>query len=207
MPSRLIVFVLLCVFVTGAAAGEARKRLDHFFNAVISLDGRFSQEVLDEKGKTIQSASGTLKLLRPGRFRWDYQEPFKQLIIADGQFLWVYDSELEQATVKSIDQALGTAPIMLLSEIRSPDDDFIVLEESASEGLEWVTLQPKIVDTDFVNIRFGMDKHGIRRMILHDQFGQRTIIRFDKLKFNADIPPSAFRFEVPPGVDVIRAAE
>lgn len=207
MPNRLIVFVLLCACATGAVAGEARKRLDHFFNAVISLDGKFSQKVLDEKGKTIQSASGTLKLLRPGRFRWDYQEPFKQLIIADGQFLWVYDSELEQATVKSIDQALGTAPIMLLSEIRSPDDDFIVIEESASEGLEWVTLQPKIIDTDFVNIRFGMDKHGIRRMILHDQFGQSTIIRFSKLKFNSDIPPSAFRFEVPPGVDVIRAAE
>lgn len=203
-------FIIVCLLMAplaNAFASEARDRLDHFFNKIVSLDGLFTQEVLDEQGHQVQMASGSIKLLRPGRFVWDYEKPFKQLIIADGQFLWIYDSELEQATVKSIDKALGTAPIMLLSEIRSVDEDFIVIEEPPADGLEWVELQPKVKDTDFLRIRFGLNKEGIARMVLFDQFGQRTIIRFEKMKFNTTLAPSAFRFKVPPGVDVIRASD
>lgn len=196
--------VLLLLFVSpGPQAGEARDRLDAFFSDVVTLDARFAQTVIDDLGEVIQESSGTVQLLRPGRFRWDYETPFKQLIVADGQYLWVYDSELAQATVRELGNALGAAPIMLLSQRRSVEADFVVLEEVAREGLEWVELQPKVRDTDFVRIRIGLDAEGIRQMDLTDQFGQRTIIRFEDLSLNVDIPASRFRFEVPPGVDVI----
>ena len=200
---RLITVLILVLALTPAHAKEARKRLDSFFTNVVTLDGRFSQVVVDERGEVIQESSGKVKLLRPGRFRWDYEKPFKQLIVSDGQYLWIYDSELAQATVKELGEALGTAPIMLLSEPRSLEEDFIMYDGGPAEGLEWVELQPKVADTDFKRIRFGLDQRGVQRMVLFDQFGQQTIIRFQGVKFNTEIPASAFRFDVPPGVDVI----
>lgn len=200
---RILIVFLLLGGSTALWAGEARDRLDSFFSDVVTLDARFVQEVIDDTGQVIQTSSGTVQLLRPGRFRWDYATPFRQLIVADGQYLWVYDSELEQATVREMGTALGAAPIMLLSQPRSVDEDFVVLEEVASGGLEWVELQPKVRDTDFIQIRIGLDAQGIREMELTDQFDQRTVIRFEELALNIDIPASRFRFDVPPGVDVI----
>lgn len=202
---RTLLVLLLLLASAPAPAGEARDRLDHFFATVVTLKARFEQSVIDEQGQLIQDSAGEVMLLRPGRFRWDYERPFKQLIVADGQFLWVYDSELAQATVKPLGNALGAAPIMLLSEPRPLTEDFIVLEEGSEGAVQWVELKPKLQDTDFVRIRIGLDEAGIREMRLWDQFGQQTAIRFRDLELNIEIPPSRFRFDVPPGVDVIRA--
>jgi outer membrane lipoprotein carrier protein len=200
---RIVVLLLALGLAADLAAGEARDRLDAFFSDVVTLDARFAQQVIDDTGQIVQESSGTVQLLRPGRVRWDYETPFKQLIVADGQYLWVYDSELAQATVRELGTALGAAPIMLLSQRRSIDEDFVVLEEVAAEGLEWVELKPKVRDTDFLQVRIGMDPEGIRAMELTDQFEQRTVIRFEDVSINGDIPASRFRFDVPPGVDVI----
>lgn len=203
--------VSTCVCVVGlslcslqfAHAGQARDRLDRFLSDVKSLSGRFEQEVFDEQGKRFQHASGTLKLARPGRFRWEYQLPSQQLILADGQRLWIFDPELDQATVKPVDEALGAAPIMLLTQSRSLDQDFEIRGAATRAGLDWVELIPKVKDTEFHRIELGLDDHGVRQMDLHDQFGQETVIRFEDVQTNVELPESDFRFEVPPGVDVI----
>lgn len=202
---RTFLVLLLLLLSAPAPAGEARDRLDRFFATVVTLKARFEQTVTDEQGQVVQESAGEVMLLRPGRFRWDYERPFKQLIVADGQFLWVYDSELAQATVKPLGNALGAAPIMLLSEPRPLTEDFIVLQESSDGVLQWVELKPKLQDTDFVRILIGLDGAGIREMRLWDQFNQQTKIRFHDLELNIEIPPSRFRFDLPPGVDVIRA--
>lgn len=197
--------VLCCLLLVGSPlmAGEARDRLDRFFAEVETLKADFSQTVSDENGQVIQESAGTVLLLRPGRFRWNYEKPFKQLIVADGQFLWTYDAELAQATVKPLAEALGASPIMLLAEPRPLTEDFVVVGEREERGLQWVDLTPKVHDTDFDRIRIGLDARGIREMHLSDHFGQQTVIVFDDLELNGQIPASRFRFTVPAGVDVI----
>jgi len=197
--------LLLLVAVQAAWAGRGEERLDFFFQNVVTLKGSFTQTVTDEEGAVVQEAAGSMKLLRPGRFRWDYETPFNQVIVADGQFVWIYDKELAQASVRKMGQALGSTPIMLLSENRPLDEDFTIIEETSDGDMDWVEIVPKMKDTDFRRIRFGLDSEGLKRMVLHDQFGQRTVIRFSNMAVNQQIPASAFRFEVPPGVDVIRA--
>ena len=185
---------------------EATKaRLNEFFTQTQTIRGEFVQRVVDTEGQLVQESNGTVELLRPGRFRWEYLSPFSQLIVADGQYLWIYDKELEQATVRLIDKVFGNAPIMLLSETRAVDEDFIVEGAEVQGDLVWLTLRPIVEDTDFNRIMFGLDDTGLKRLVLNDQFGQRTIIKFENLIFNDKIPPSTFRFEVPPGVDVIGA--
>lgn len=198
--------VLLVLFVLpgvpfGGAWGDTR--LDHFFNDVNTLKATFSQEVRDEKGKLLQKSSGDVVLMRPGRFRWEYREPFPQLILADGDRLWLYDEELEQVTVKPQDEALGAAPIALLDQRGTLEEQFRISSAGQRDGLEWVVMVPKVQDTEFLRVEFGLDDAGIRRMKLLDQFGQTTAIEFSDLRTNSPLSRSMFRFDVPEGVDVI----
>jgi outer membrane lipoprotein carrier protein len=202
--------VILCTLhlVLGCAhAEQARARLNQFFTEVTSLEATFKQEVFDEKGQSIQKSSGTIRLLRPGRFRWEYIEPSPQIILADGRNLWIYDIELEQATVKPLREALGAAPIMLLSEKRPLEEDFIINKFTQGENLDWVEAVPKKPDMEFQRIEFGLKGREVRQLVLHDQFGQKTVIRFANMKTNLNLEPYEFRLELPPGVDVIGVAQ
>ena len=204
----LVVAVCLSLFtVKGVLADQAQVRLDRFFTNVTTLEGRFFQEVFDEEGRSFQQSSGSVKLARPGRFRWEYETPYPQLILADGKDLWIYDEDLAQATVKPLEEALGTAPIMLLTHLRPLNEEFVIRDSSRRQGLDWVKLVPKVKDTEFQQIELGLDKKTIRQMELHDQFGQKTVIRFEGVETNGPIPQSVFDFNVPPGVDVIGGAE
>lgn len=187
----------------GLAAESGLQRLQAFSGEMHSLRANFIQTLFDANGRQIRESGGTLVLRRPGQFRWDYEHPFAQQIIADGEKLWVYDAELEQVTVRPQDGALGQAPIMLLSEARPLDADFETRDLGAREGLEWVELKPRVQDTDFRVIYLGLDEQGLKVMELRDHFEQVTQIRLDQVRYNAATDPAEFAFEPPPGVDVI----
>ena len=161
------------------------------------------QSLFDAAGEVVQESRGTMVLQRPGRFRWDYSQPYEQHIVADGQKLWIYDTELQQVTVKGLDNALGNAPINLLSQRRPLTEDFLVRELPSHDGLQWVELEPRIKDTDFTSITLGMDVEGMKVMELRDSFGQRTQIRFMDIQLNAATDPGMFDFQPPAGVDVV----
>lgn len=202
-----LVFILLLHSSFLVHADEASERLRAFFTEVTTLDARFYQEVFDENGTSVQKSSGIIKLSRPGRFRWEYDWPSPQLILADGQRLWIYDEELAQATVKPIAQALGAAPIVLLTEFRPLQEEFQIKALTQQDGLAWLALLPKVQDTEFNRIEIGMEGKLVRRMALYDQFGQKTVIRFEDMKTNLSLSPADFRFDVPEGVDVIGEVE
>ena len=201
----VLMFLISCSLLV--QANEARDRLNAFFTEIKTLDARFYQEVFDENGQSVQKSSGTIKLSRPGKFSWKYDRPSPQLILADGQRLWIYDEELAQATVKPMQDALGAAPIVLLTELRPLQEEFQINELTRQNGLTWLALLPKVQDTEFNRIEIGMQGELVRQMDLHDQFGQKTVIRFEDMKTNLALSPSDFRFDVPEGVDVIGKVE
>ena len=178
-------------------------RLQHFFDHLEGLKADFSQTVIDAHSVTLQNASGTLELLRPGRFRWDYEEPYKQLIVADGKKVSIYDPDLDQVTVKLLDQTIGNMPALLLSNDQPLEDSFNVTDLGVKDGLEWLVLDPKARDTSFEKIRLAFNDQTLHTMELVDSFGQTTQLVFSKLQRNPDIDPAIFHFTPPPGVDVI----
>ena len=194
--------LLFCAGATQAQAG-GRERLDAFFKDVQSLRGEFSQTVLDPRMKVSEQAQGTLALQRPGKFRWDYKAPYHQLIVANGDKVWIYDMELEQVTVKAIGDAMGNTPAQLLSSGDSLEKSFTVIEQGKSGDLEWVELIPKQKDTSFEKVRLGFDQRDLRSMELIDNFGQTTRLQFSQLERNPKLVPSLFDFKPPPGVDVV----
>jgi len=194
--------IALLMFATQALAGDAGERLNAALKNMDNLTTEFKQTLLDEDKKVVQQSRGTLALQRPGKFAWIYSEPFEQRIIADGSELWIYDVELDQVTVKPMDQGLSNAPIMILMKQTDINEQFEVNEVGQRKFLYWVELLPHADDLEYTQIYIGIEDGQVRAMELQDQFGQSTQIVFDNLRVGVVHNPAVFKFEPPPGVDV-----
>lgn len=204
MFAKVLLTLCATALTTTAWADGGRQRLNEFFSNVDTMQAAFTQQVVDDKGKTRQSSSGNVYLLRPGKFRWEYAAPDKHQIVADGKNVWVYDVELDQVTVKPMKTALSSAPIGLLTQKQNVEKQFAV-EEMEAEGsnLEWFRLTPHKKDSDFTSMDLGVDANGVAEMILNDKFNQMTYIKFQGLRTNINLGADKFKFTPPAGVDVI----
>lgn len=202
MVKRLCMAVL-CLAVFDAHAGAIEK-LKTFIAETRSAQATFTQEVRDKSGKRIQSASGTMQFVRPGKFRWEYRKPYEQLIVGDGKKFWMYDVDLNQVTVKKLDAALGSSPAALLSGRNEIEHDFTLQDIGARDGLEWLQATPKSAETTFEKILMAFNaKAELVVMELHDTFGHHTVLRFTDLKNNPALPAQRFQFVPPKGADVL----
>jgi outer membrane lipoprotein carrier protein len=190
-----------------AQGGDAVGRIDAYLATVNTLSADFSQVVRNRDGQIVDRASGKLSLSRPDRFRWDYQKPYLQTIVADGKQLWLYDSDLEQVTVRALEQGLGSTPAMLLSGSGKVGDAFASAAVQRQGDWTWYRLAPKQQGSDFEQVSLAFDRKGeLAAMELRDKLGQTTVIEFGALRRNVALDQRLFRFEPPPGADVIGRA-
>jgi len=174
-----------------------------FNSATKTATANFSQQVMDRQGKVVERASGTFAFARPGKFRWTYDKPNKQVLVGDGSKLWIYDPDLNQVTVKRIDAAISSTPAALLAGKDDITALFTLRDAGAADGLEWVEATPKAQDTGFERVRLGLKGRTLEAMELRDQLGGRTLLHFSDLKANVAVPADAFRFTPPKGADVL----
>jgi chaperone LolA len=194
--------LLLCSVPTAHAA--ATDKLKSFIASTHSAQANFTQEVQDKNGKRIQSASGTMQFVRPGKFRWEYRKPYEQLIVGDGKKFWMYDVDLDQVTVKKLDAALGSSPAALLSGSNEIERGFVLKNIEARDGLEWLQAVPRSAESSFEKILIAFNaKSELVVMELHDAFGHHTVLRFTELKRNPSLSSERFRFVPPKGADVL----
>lgn len=200
---RVFLFSFLVFFMQTAQAA-ATEKLKAFVVATHSAQASFTQEVINNKGKRIQSASGTMQFVRPGKFRWVYQKPYEQIIVGDGKKFWMYDVDLNQVTVKKLDAALGGSPAALLSGSNEIERDFALKDKGEKDGLDWLEAKPKSAESNFskVLMAFNSDSE-LMAMELFDAFGSRTVLRFSALKKNPALSPQLFNFVPPKGADVL----
>lgn len=203
MRNLFIASLLILIAHSGSAQAAATDRLRDFLGRVQSLETHFEQTLYDEKGTSLETSRGRFYLQRPGRFRWNYSEPYVQEIVADGKQVWIYDNELEQVTVRRLDDALGSTPALLLSSEEPVEKNFTLRDMGARDGLDWVELIPIATEASFTAVRLGFSGQDLERMDLVDGFGQTTELRFSGAVHNPRLDPALFRFTVPKGVDVI----
>ncbi|MCU0842304.1 MAG: outer membrane lipoprotein chaperone LolA [Thiobacillaceae bacterium] len=194
--------MLIVVNVTCAYAG-AEAQLREFISGTRSLSARFEQQVYDRAGRKIQDSAGSMQFSRPGKFRWVYEKPYKQLVVGDGSKLWIHDQDLEQVTVRKLDQAIGESPAALLAGSNDIEKFFVLKEGGSQDGLEWLEATPRSREGSFELVRMGFKNNDVRAMVIRDNFGQTTRLRFTGLKKNPSLAGDAFRFTPPKGVDVI----
>lgn len=179
------------------------QRLTGLLQQAETLTGRFSQLSLDGSGTQLQETSGELALQRPGQFRWHTDEPMEQLLVSDGKTVWLYDPDLEQVTIQTLDQRLTHTPALLLSgDVSSISENFEVSHKEAGEVVDF-TLRPKAKDTLFDNLRLSFRGGVINDMQMIDSVGQRTNILFNGVRVNEPLAAGLFTFEIPEGTDVI----
>lgn len=197
----LAVAALPAVAQTSNAAALAR--VETALAGLSSVQSAFTQQLLDAKGAVRERAAGRLYLKRPGRFRWEYDEPAGQLVVGDGRNLWLYDAELEQVTVRPVGVALAATPALLLSGQARVSEAFTAQAAPPADGLDWVTLEPKVAEADFRSVRLGFRGPALARLEFRDRLGQTTRIDLVRIERNAQLDDSLFRFERPPGVDLV----
>ena len=178
-------------------------RLAEFIASTQTATGEFDQKVIDRNKKVVQESHGTLAFSRPGKFRWTYAKPYPQVLVGDGSKVWVYDEDLNQVTVKKLDQALGSTPAALLAGNNEAVKAFKLTDKGSKDGLEWLDATPRNPDSNFSRISMGFGFSGIEAMELVDSFGQTTLLKFSAFHRNPQIDPATFRFTPPKGADVL----
>jgi outer membrane lipoprotein carrier protein len=200
-------FLAIGALLLSAAAGtrsvNAADLVSEYFAGLDSFQAQFSQVVVDSNGQHVQDAEGEVWMERPGRFRWDYRTPYKQLIVADGESIWTYDSDLEQATVKPVDEALSSTPAMLLSGFRPLSEVMTWRELGDRDGKTWYQLDPRQADSAVEQVQIAFEGRQLSSIDVRDGFGNRTRIRFSDVRRNQDIKPELFKLRLPAGTDII----
>jgi outer membrane lipoprotein carrier protein len=185
----------LANFVKSAKSGRAD------FTQVVTGPAREGQAV---RSKT---SSGTFEFSRPNRFRFNYNKPFEQTIVADGQTLWLYDVDLNQVTARKQSQVLGTTPAALIAAAPDLDalrKDFNLEAAGEKDGLQWVQATPRVKEGQLLSVRVGFRGNDLAALEILDSFGQRSMLTFTRMEINAAVPPELFQFKPPQGVSVVK---
>jgi outer membrane lipoprotein carrier protein len=177
-------------------------QLKAFLKASASLSADFKQVSFNQAGQAGQSSFGQFYLSRPGKFRWNYKKPFAQEIVSNSDKVWFYDADLEQVTVKELDDSLGSTPALLLTGQVDIDEKFVLEEQGNDEEMNWIKLSPKNEESGFKYILIGLNHGQLGGMELSDNFGQLTRIYFSNIQLNPTLNPNLFSFKAPKGVDV-----
>lgn len=197
------VFAALCISWALPAEAGGVDRLQQFLADTQGFRADFVQTVLPRSGRAQQTSSGRMVLQKPGKFRWQIEKPFPQLMVGDGQKVWLYDPDLKQATHRKMDQALGSTPAALLAGGQSWQKAFTLKEQGEQDGLEWVEAIPKNTDSGFTRIKLGFAGAELRVLETQDHFGQTTRLNFLRIERNPQLPSDLFKFTPPAGVDVL----
>ena len=199
---RLAVVAAGCALLAPAHGGSL-DQLRAFLTQTSSARGEFVQRVAARSGSAQPISSGRFAFQRPGKFRWTYEKPYEQVIVADGTRLLLYDRDLNQVTIRKLGAALPSSPASILFGSNEFEKEFEVADIGARDGLEWVRAKPRAKDSTFELIEIGFRDGLPQAMRLADNFGQVTQLIFSKIERNPKLDAEAFRFEPPKGADVL----
>lgn len=194
--------VLLCA-TSMAWANSASDQLRSFVNDVQAATGSFSQHTVDSNGTARAGQEGVFAFQRQGKFRWETQKPYEQLVLSDGKFVYQYDADLMQVTQRGVDEAVGASPAAILFGSGRLDDAFALSEMPDRDGMQWLQAVPKNADAGFAHVNIGFQNTQPVRIELLDSFGQTTHIELRQLQPQSAVDPSLFVLDVPEGVDVV----
>jgi len=196
--------VFLFSFAIGAHEKDAGEQLiEDFLENVVTISGRFEQQLVDAEDNVIEKSAGTVDIMRPNKFRWSYSDPYEQVLVADGLNIWIYDVDLQQVIVKPQLDALGSTPVLLLGGPAEVLRDFEYVGSFTDRETIWIILRPNDAQSGFSKIEFGFTNGVLTRMLFGDNLGQITLIALFDVQFNQPIDPKVLKFTPPHTADVV----
>lgn len=201
---NLCLAIIASIATFNVIAVERVDPLKMFLSEFDSMQANFSQTLLNENGEQLEKTSGTLYLQQPGKFHWQYKEPYVQEIISNGEVLWIYDEDLEQLTIRNIDRdTIEKTPAAIILGDSRLEKHFVQVDMGNIDGFDWIELTPRDLEAQYKNIRIGFDRRRLGMMIIADNLGQTTRIDFNEVNKNTALSSKLFEFEIPDDVDVI----
>ncbi|WP_319381598.1 outer-membrane lipoprotein carrier protein LolA [Thiomicrorhabdus sp.] len=176
--------------------------LQDYVNQLQTFKADFEQIEPNEELFQLYQSFGHFELQRPGKLMWEYQRPQQQKIVVDGKNLWVFDTDLEQVTVRPIGEVKSEIPLSWLLYSERIEDKFTIVDAGQRKGLQWFNLAPKEA-TYFQSIEVGLKDGHMQEVWLYQGPDTITKVRFHNIEENVPLSPDQFRFKVPYGVDVI----
>lgn len=200
---RRALLVLAVMAAPLAATADDSAALRTYLDGLKSLKANFEQQRFDETGELLETARGDCKLQRPGRFRWEYAEPYRQTIVSNGRKLWIHDADLAQVTVNDVTPDAPGTPAELLSAEFDIDTRYTIEHLGLRDGVDWYALKPRDPASQFSSVEIGLANGEIAAMKLADNLGQTTALSFSAVQRNVVLPADIFEFTPPPGADVV----
>jgi len=207
----------VCALSASVACASSLDTLETFLKSTKSGRADFTQVVMPpaKAGQAAvrnKTSTGQFSFIRPTRFRFDYTKPFPQVIVADGQTLWLYDADLEQVSARKQAQALGSTPAALVAtavDLGALQKEFALEAQADADGLQWVQATPKNRESTIQSVRMGLRAEGAQvslgKLEIFDAMGQRSVLTFERFEVNpANLGAAQFNFVPPKGVSVIR---
>jgi outer membrane lipoprotein carrier protein len=204
VKKSLAMLAMTLAIPLSALASEGAERLTRLLEPLQTYQSSFEQQILDGGGQRLQETRGKMWLSRPGKFRWEVDAPYRQVVISDGEEVILYDPDLEQATVQALDMRVTHTPALLLSGSSSELTDSYDVTRSQQGGSESFVLTPKDPDTLFEQLEMTFRGERLRALQMTDSTGQRTAITFNDVRMNESLDDDVFDFAIPEGTDVIR---
>lgn len=215
MQRRALMVSGLLALAASAARADGLDALARFLKGVSSGRANFTQVVTaptrNGQSGRVRTSKGSFAFARPNRFRFIYDKPFEQTIVADGKTLWMLDVDLNQVTARKQAEVLGSTPAALISaaaDLTAIKAEYTLQAQPDSDGLQWVLAVPKARDGQLQSVRIGLRGDtatpSLAVLDILDNFGQRSELRFDNVEVNPPLPESTFEFKPPAGADVLR---
>lgn len=216
LDRREMLLVLAGAAALPVQAANGMDLLAQFMKQVRSGRARFTQAVTSParagQPPRTKTSSGQLAFQRPGRFRFAYQKPYEQLMVADGQTLWLHDPDLNQVTARRQTQVLGSTPAALLTaaaDLQALQVDFVLEALPEREQLQWVRATPRTAEGQVRAVLAGLREGGrgpeLVVIEIEDGLGQRSVLRLSDFEVNPVLAPDTFAFRPPAGADIIRS--
>lgn len=202
LTTKIAVLTLLA-FPAVAEQDAGQRLVDKFVDDVITFEARFEQALVDASDEVIDRSTGMLEIERPGRFRWSYEEPYEQWLVADGLNMWSYDIDLAQVTVKPQAEALANTPALLLGGSDKALEQFNYEGSYVESAMTWVRLTPKNTESGFERVELGFLDDTLNRMVFFDNLDQTTLVALSDVRVNEPIDELRFSFTPPEDVDVV----
>lgn len=206
---RLLSFLFVfCAMISPAMADEVAKlELIERLEAYKTISASFEQRTYKDNSIAVDVSEGQFQITKPMKFNWQVVTPFEQQVISDGETLWVYDPDLEQATYQAISDNIDQSPAMILAQPRRALADFYDVRLAANEELTIYRLMPRDTESVFDELRLIFTNNSIDEIRIKDSLGQETVLRLSDVEYDLVIDDAAFEFTPPPGTDLFEQAQ
>ena len=203
--------VALCAVSIPARALNGLESLENFVKTEKSGKSDFTQVVTSpakaNEPPRVKNSSGTFEFQRPGKFKFQYKKPFEQLILADGNSLWIFDADLNQASQRKQSSAFANTPAALIAsatDLSALRNEFNLENAPEKDGINWVSAKPKSADSTLQTVRIGFKGEALHQLDITDSFGQRSLITFTTMQLNPSLPATSFQFTLPKGAELLK---